>query len=464
MAQAGAGASAGGIKEAKDVQKASAESLVEFCVFHSIEPAKGTGASGNVVKADRVKAATKFFKEQEKEAKKLKEKKDKEKEKTEAKRVKPRTTLSKCPEMAKDFASHRVWLIEAQDWEKKGLHDGHTEEDLYEEMKKILTKDDREDFIVTSEERTYATLKAWINEKFSDAAAAMGEEDKQAYQNYVRGNDTFADARKNWFKLRTKAIKSGRLKPQEDDYLTLLSVMDLAPKDEAGIRKEIIEKEVKHKEKADGSKFDPLEVLVEILKLNERVYAEAKIRQKNNKNKSTTRKRTNEEAHHGDEENKGESGSPVKKKKKSKQKWKDGGEWNQEQAAWGQSEEAQAYWGKGFGKGKGKDKGKDKGKGLGKGKGFGKGKSRGPPLCRYGATCTRPDCWYQHPRPGLEQAMKGLSLGGKGKSKGAGKGGANVWLDGDWECPQCKHHNFAKNKECFKCKGVKREPSTRPNF
>merc|ERR1719247_2424772 len=63
-------------------------------------------------------------------------------------------------------------------------------------------------------------------------------------------------------------------------------------------------------------------------------------------------------------------------------------------------------WGKGFGKGmeswsKGAGKGMESwSKGFGKGKGESKGSKgagKSTVVCRYGADCKRPDCWFAHP-------------------------------------------------------------------
>ena len=86
-------------------------------------------------------------------------------------------------------------------------------------------------------------------------------------------------------------------------------------------------------------------------------------------------------------------------------------------------------------------KGSWKGKGKGKGKGWqGKGAKVDAP-CKFfaGGTCIRGEqCRFKHEPVAL--------VGGQGN-----------WLAGDWECPKCKSHNFARNEGCFKtgCDGKK---------
>ena len=77
--------------------------------------------------------------------------------------------------------------------------------------------------------------------------------------------------------------------------------------------------------------------------------------------------------------------------------------------------------------------------GGGKGSGA-KGKGKGTGLCKFflaGNCKFGADCWKSHESPSLFAGPKG--------QKGAGK-----FLAGDWECPKCKTHNFAKNETCFK--------------
>ena len=68
----------------------------------------------------------------------------------------------------------------------------------------------------------------------------------------------------------------------------------------------------------------------------------------------------------------------------------------------------------------------------------------------------------KYPRKGKDGKDKG---GGKGKyggkkdGKNGGKGGGGAsgqhrqptWRDGDWSCPSCKDHQFAKNEKCRQC-------------
>ena len=92
-------------------------------------------------------------------------------------------------------------------------------------------------------------------------------------------------------------------------------------------------------------------------------------------------------------------------------------------------------------KGKGKGQNQKKAKGKGKGKG---GKAEKPD-CKFGARCTRADCWFKHP-PGWKPSTKGAGKGqnGKGQEKGAGK-------KTDWKCPACGANVFGSKAQCFKC-------------
>ena len=48
----------------------------------------------------------------------------------------------------------------------------------------------------------------------------------------------------------------------------------------------------------------------------------------------------------------------------------------------------------------------------------------------------------------------GKNGGGKGKGNGKGKGGF-AFIPGDWSCPECKYHQFARNTNCRKCNALK---------
>ena len=53
---------------------------------------------------------------------------------------------------------------------------------------------------------------------------------------------------------------------------------------------------------------------------------------------------------------------------------------------------------------------------------------------------------------------KGAGKGfGKGAQQGAAKGtgASGTWRAGDWECPNCKDHQFSKNEKCRKCGAAK---------
>merc|ERR1740121_906317 len=51
--------------------------------------------------------------------------------------------------------------------------------------------------------------------------------------------------------------------------------------------------------------------------------------------------------------------------------------------------------------------------------------------------------------------MMGAMMGG-GMGKG-GEGGGQKFRDGDWKCPSCGDHQFARNDKCRKCETPKPE-------
>jgi len=79
---------------------------------------------------------------------------------------------------------------------------------------------------------------------------------------------------------------------------------------------------------------------------------------------------------------------------------------------------------------------KGQAKGKGKGPRAASGKGRSDQLCPFFAQgrCRFGDqCFQSHAQPALFGA----------------KGAKGQFLAGDWECPTCKTHNFAKNESCF---------------
>jgi len=88
----------------------------------------------------------------------------------------------------------------------------------------------------------------------------------------------------------------------------------------------------------------------------------------------------------------------------------------------------------------------EKGKGSkGKSKGAGKkGAAKG--VCQFfvEGRCTYGDsCRFSHPAVGVAKAALFGAKAGK-------KGDASRFLPGDWQCPKCGAHNFAKQEQCFK--------------
>merc|ERR1712217_15012 len=82
------------------------------------------------------------------------------------------------------------------------------------------------------------------------------------------------------------------------------------------------------------------------------------------------------------------------------------------------------------------------------------------------------DCWTHgvggkggkgmNPMMQMMQMMMGMK-GGKGSGKGgSGNQKRNGIKEGDWACPSCGDHQFARNEKCRKCETPKPDVITPP--
>lgn len=85
----------------------------------------------------------------------------------------------------------------------------------------------------------------------------------------------------------------------------------------------------------------------------------------------------------------------------------------------------------------------------------------GGPACKW---CAKGECWTHGkgkskgkggsgdtPAFDLLSSLLGLGGGGCGKAGGKGNGGDADMMPGDWNCPNCGDHQFAKNATCRQC-------------
>ena len=395
----------------------------------------GTGSEGAVLKADLTKAV---LGDVEQRLKLLKITGEPKKHKTGAGQslAKPRVPLNTPPwDEQQTVDKYHLWKMEMEDWEKKAQKDGHTVEDLYEKLKGVMSSEKRLRFMMShqvSEKRTYANLKKFVGKRHEETAFLVGEMDRKRYENFRRGNWTFAEGRERWEELRTTAMASGGIETDvKRDHLVFAEAMQLGTKVEAEV-----EAQVERRMETSIEEEKPvLEFWLEEVKRLERAYARADMRRKM-----------------GEEEKKGKSALTASKEATSTHESgqpKDGVK--KEKTAKKPKEETAQYAStgkKGAGKGGGswKRSASSPPSSGQNGKGGGKGLVPFKPPCRFGRECKREDCWFWHP-------SKDASAGKGTKSSSKGKGGQKGATErpGDWKCPACQDHQFAKNEVCRKC-------------
>mmetsp|Transcript_30402 Transcript_30402/g.45848 ORF Transcript_30402/g.45848 Transcript_30402/m.45848 type:complete len:184 (-) Transcript_30402:151-702(-) len=70
--------------------------------------------------------------------------------------------------------------------------------------------------------------------------------------------------------------------------------------------------------------------------------------------------------------------------------------------------------------------------------------------------CQKGECW-DHGQIERRSAGYGYGKGVTNAAWGMGGGGGGGWKPGDWTCPNCGDHQFARNEACRKCETPKPE-------
>ena len=483
MAPAGPKLGAGAvIKNAEDAKpvadggKGTKVVLMDFCTFHGIVPAKGSGAGGAVLVKDLSKVAVKFMKEM----KKVQDGgKPNPKDDNKNKDTKPRCKITTPPKYEESFERFRLWKLELADWEEKSLADGHNASDMYTEVKANLPEDVRAKFLTSHMkpgERTYATIIEFLTREHKAESEAVAEADRTRFYGYVRGNVSLQKGHEEWSDLYAIALSSGGIEESDRDWKDLLQAMNFDTKEEAKLLKDLADEERRqlalyNQNNAMGAlgganfKFDKLKELKTLFGYIEQAEAESKARSKARKAVGLDKKK---ESNHFTEvkkeikKEKKEKNKKKKKKHKKNKKKKDSEDTEDE-------EEATGFWGKKGGKAKGGKKGKSSWKGSDGAKGSwssgkgpwngGQGQHKGSWSQKGSSFGSWSGSWKGAGKDG-KGGKKGSSDGGKGQkgktdSDGKGgqgkRGGFGQWLPGDWACPSCGDHQFAKNEYCRGC-------------
>ena len=253
MAPAGSKLGAGAvIKSADDAKpiadggKGSKAALQDFCNFHGILPAKGSGAGGAVLVKDLSKVAIKFMKEMDKIKKDGNKKPKPNDTDTNKKQDKPRCKITTPPKYEESFERFRLWKLELADWEEKSLADGHNASDMYTELKQNLPDDVRTKYLTShmkEGQRNYQSIIAFLHREHKAESDAVAEADRTRFYGYSRGNISLQKGHEEWSDLYAIALSSGGVEASERDWKDLLHAMNFDTKEEAKILKDLDDEE-----------------------------------------------------------------------------------------------------------------------------------------------------------------------------------------------------------------------------